>query len=138
MRVPGVVLVLADCETSSPNSLLALGAAALICALVAAFVLMLQAAGEGSNDAVATSGAALLAGGLIATTPGLSDAGANYVSRFFIGLAVGAAIGVGVAFVPRRNPILLGALGLLGGGAFLATGVLGLALAVGISGDCPG
>jgi hypothetical protein len=44
---------------------------------------------------LAAFGAALIAGSIIATTPGLSDAGADYLARFFIALAVGAGKGSG-------------------------------------------
>jgi hypothetical protein len=136
--VAAVALILAICEGCTPNGLLALGAGALICAMIAALVLMVRAAGDHSNDAMATFGAALIAGAIIATTPGLSDTGADYLARFLIGLAVGTGGGVAVALVRRRDPLLLAALGLLGGGAFLATGVLLLVLAAAVTGESVG
>lgn len=89
-----VALVVAICVDCAPSGPLALGASALICAMIAVLVLLIRAARAYSTDAMATFGLALIAGSVIATTPGVSDTGADYLARVCIGLAVGAGGGV--------------------------------------------
>jgi hypothetical protein len=127
--------VFAICE-ASPNALVAAGAAAVLIAIVASVLLLLRAARGYRIKAAAVFAAALVAGAVIATTPGGLTSGANYLGRFFAGVAVGVGASLFVALAIRRNVLIIGALGLLGGGGFLASIVLLLIATLAATGGC--
>jgi peptidoglycan/LPS O-acetylase OafA/YrhL len=133
------VVLFAICEGPSSGeriaALIVLGAILLVVLAVAALVLKF-ARGE-RRYVVLVYLVALLAGTIVVLTPGgVSDSDAQYGTRFFVAVVVGAVCGVaGLALRRRRWAayLITGA----AGGATFAAGFVGLLIAsLAITGSC--
>jgi peptidoglycan/LPS O-acetylase OafA/YrhL len=133
------VVVFAICEGPSRGeritALVVLGAILLVVLAVAALVLKFSR-GE-RRYLVLVYLAAVLAGTIVMLTPGgLSDADAEYGTRFVVAVVVGAVCGIAALALRRRRwaaYVITGA----AGGATFAAGAVGLLIAaLAITGSC--
>jgi hypothetical protein len=73
---------------------------------------------------------------LIAVVAGGLDSDTDVLARFLIGVAVGAAIGLGFAAVRRRRPLSYTIAGVMGGATFWAAALALLIGALAVGGGC--
>jgi hypothetical protein len=99
-------------------------------------LLLLRAARGYRMKSAAVFAAAFVVGAVIATTPGGLTSHANYLGRFFAGVTVGVGASLLVALAIRRNVLIIGALGVLGGEGFLASTVLLFIATFAATGSC--
>jgi peptidoglycan/LPS O-acetylase OafA/YrhL len=133
----GMTTVFAICEGHDPSVPVVVGVV-LALALLAGIVLALLWSARGEREGAAlVFVVAVVLGAVIATTPGgLTADNADYLARFFEGLAAGALLGALVGVVRKRRRGAYIALGFLGGGALITVLVLLLVLSLAGLGGC--
>lgn len=129
--------VLAICDPRPPNPVAVIVIGVVLLAFAAVVALLVRAAGKERRLVAITYLATGVLGAIIAMTPnGLSAHNTNYVARFLVGLAAGTSCGAAISLVRRRKPVIYAAVGLAGGGTFLAVLLLLFVAMLAASGAC--